>query len=70
MFIELTEVITAGISAGQKRPITINTNRIISFSPVESGEGSTIEVKRGNIRVKETYEEIKIMFIELLAFHE
>ena len=63
MFIELTEVITAGITAGHKRQISINTNRIISFSPVESGEGTTIEVKRGNIRVKETYEDIK----ELIA---
>ena len=63
MFIELTEVITAGITAGRKRQISINTNRIISFSPVETGEGTTIEVKRGNIRVKETYDEIK----ELIA---
>ena len=63
MFIELTEVITAGITAGRKRQISINTNRIISFSPEESGEGTIIEVKRGNIRVKETYDEVK----ELIA---
>ncbi len=63
MFIELTELITAGISVGKVRQISINTNRVISFSPVETGEGTTIEVKRGNIRVKETYDEIK----ELIA---
>jgi len=59
MFIELTELITNGLSAGKTRQISINPNRIISFSPVESGEGSTIEVKRGNIRVRESYEDIK-----------
>lgn len=63
MFIELTEVITAGITAGLKRQVSINTNRIISFTPVESGDGTNIEVKRGVIRVKQTYEEVK----ELIA---
>jgi len=63
MFIELTELITSGISASNKRQVSINTNRIISFTPVESGEGTNIEVKRGVIRVKETYEEVK----ELIA---
>ena len=63
MFIELTEVITAGITAGRKRQISINTNRVISFTPVETGEGTNIEVKRGVIRVKQTYDEIK----ELIA---
>ena len=63
MFIELTELITAGISVGKVRQISINTNRVISFTPVETGEGTNIEVKRGNIRVKETYDEIK----ELIA---
>jgi hypothetical protein len=63
MFIELTEVITAGITAGHKRQVSINTNRIISFTPVESGDGTNIEVKRGVIRVKQTYDEVK----ELIA---
>ncbi len=63
MFIELTEVILGGITAGHKRQVSINTNRIISFTPVESGDGTNIEVKRGVIRVKQTYEEVK----ELIA---
>ena len=63
MFIELTEVITTGMSAGHKRQISINTNRVVSFTPVESGDGTNIEVKRGVIRVKQTYEEVK----ELIA---
>ena len=63
MFIELTEVITGGITAGHKRQVSINTNRIISFTPVESGDGTNIEVKRGVIIVKQTYEEVK----ELIA---
>jgi len=63
MFIELTEVISAEPRADRKRQISINTNRIISFSPEEPGEGTIIEVKRGNIRVKETYDEVK----ELIA---
>jgi len=63
MFIELTEVVQAGITAGHKRQISINTNRIISFAPVETGEGTTIEVKRGNIRVKESYETIKKLVV-------
>ena len=63
MFIELTEVVTAGITAGHKRQISINTNRVISFTPVESAEGTNIEVKRGVIRVTQTYEEVK----ELIA---
>ena len=63
MFIELTELITAGLCTGKERQVSINTNRIISFTPVESGEGTNIEVKRGIIRVKQTYEEVK----ELIA---
>ena len=63
MFIELTEVITGGITAGHTRQVSINTNRIISFSPVESGDGTNIEVKRGNIRVKESYEIIKKLVV-------
>ena len=63
MFIELTELITAGLSSGKERQVSINTNRIISFTPVESGDGTNIEVKRGIIRVKQTYEEVK----ELIA---
>ena len=63
MFIELTEVITAGITAGHKRQISINTNRIISFTPDESGDGTNIEHKRGGIRLKQTYEDVK----ELIA---
>ena len=63
MFIELTELITAGLSTGKERQVSINTNRIISFTPVESGDGTNIEVKRGIIRVKQTYEEVK----ELIA---
>ena len=63
MFIELTELITSGIGAGNQRQISINTNRVISFTPVESGEGTHIEVKRGVIRVKQTYDEVK----ELIA---
>ena len=63
MFIELTELITAGINAGKQRQVSINTIRVISFTPVESGEGTIIDVKRGVIRVKQTYEEVK----ELIA---
>ena len=63
MFIELTELITAGLSTGKERQVSINTNRVISFTPVESGDGTNIEVKRGIIRVKQTYDEVK----ELIA---
>ena len=63
MFIELTELITAGLSTGKERQVSINTNRVISFTPVESGEGTNIEVKRGIVRVKQTYDEVK----ELIA---
>jgi len=63
MFIELTELITGGLSTGKERQISINTNRVISFTPVESGEGTNIEVKRGIVRVKQTYDEVK----ELIA---
>ncbi len=63
MFIELTEITTTGITAGIKRQITINTNRIICFYTPETGKGTTIEVKRGHIRVSDSYDEIK----ELIA---
>ena len=63
MFIELTELITAGLSTGKERQVSINTNRVISFTPVESGDGTNIEDKRGIIREKQTYEEVK----ELIA---
>jgi|TARA_R100000008_G_C3586433_1_gene172756 hypothetical protein len=61
MFIQLTEIITGGITAGHKRPISLNVEKISSFSPVDSkGSSNTnIQLRRGTILVEEEYTAIK-----------
>ena len=59
MFIELTEVISSGITAGRKRPISVNVEKIASFYPLEGGKGTTIELRRSTLRVQQSYEDVK-----------
>jgi|TARA_R100000742_G_C4184502_1_gene18548 hypothetical protein len=59
MFIELEEIISSGITAGKKRPIAVNTEKISSLTPVDhKGHGTQISLRRGTIQVTESYEEI------------
>lgn len=58
-FIELTEVTTGGISAGDKKSIMINVDKIASFYPQSNGEGTYISLRRDRILVKESYETVK-----------
>ena len=52
MFIELNEVTTSGITAGQKRLITINVDKISSFYPVERSDNTQINLRRGTLMVE------------------
>ncbi len=61
MFIELNEVTTSGITAGQKRLITINVDKISSFYPVERSDNTQIKLRRGTLTVEQTYEQVKEM---------
>ena len=64
MFIELTEVISSGITAGQRRTISINVEKIATFYPQEHGKGTNIELRRSSIRVEEAYDTIKKLIYE------
>jgi hypothetical protein len=59
MFIELNEVTTSGISAGQKRLITVNVDKISSFYPIERSDNCQINLRRGTLMVEQTYEQVK-----------
>lgn len=61
MFIELKEVTTGGLTAGQKRLITINVDKISSFYPVERSDNTQINLRRGTLMVEQTYEQVKEM---------
>ncbi len=61
MFIELNEVTTSGITAGQKRLITINVDKISSFYPVERTNNCQINLRRGTLMVEQSYEQVKEM---------
>jgi len=61
MFIELNEVTTSGISAGQKRLITVNVDKISSFYPIERSDNCQINLRRGTLMVEQTYEQVKEM---------
>jgi len=66
MFIELTEIVTEGIGSlsNPERNIVINTSKVQTFYSDSSGR-TIIELRRSSIRVKETYEEIKNILIEI-----
>ena len=61
MFIELNEVTTSGISAGQKRLITVNVDKISSFYPIERSDNCQINLRRGTLMVEQTHEQVKEM---------
>lgn len=61
MFIEFKEVTTSGLTAGQKRLITINVDKISSFYPVDRSNNCQINLRRGTIMVEQTYEQVKEM---------
>lgn len=66
MFIELTEIVPEGIGrmTNPERNVVVNTSKIQTFYSDSSGR-TIIELRRSSIRVKETYEEIKNILIEI-----
>ena len=69
MFIELTEIVPEGIGrmASPERNVVVNTSKVQTFYSDSSGR-TIIELRRSSIRVKETYEEIKNIFISNIAW--
>ena len=66
MFIELTEMVPEGIGrmTNPERNVVVNTSKIQTFYS-DSSDRTIIELRRSSIRVKETYEEIKNILIEI-----
>ncbi len=60
MFIELTEIVSEGITkiSNPERKILINTGKIQSLYP-DSTDRTVIELRKTSIRVKESYDEVK-----------
>ena len=68
MFIELTEIITDGLQSFQNsksktRKILINTNKIQSVYPDSAGK-TIIQLRRDNIKVEESYEQVTEQIIK------
>ena len=62
MFIELTEIVTEGIGrlSNPERKISINTSKIQSIHS-DSTDRTIIELRRSSIRVKESYDEVRVL---------
>lgn len=68
MFIELTEIVTDGLQSFQNsksktRKILINTNKIQSVYPDSVGK-TIIQLRRDNIKVEESYEQVTEQIIK------
>jgi hypothetical protein len=63
MFIELTEIVMEGLmtysTKPKKRSISINPQKIQSFFTESSTSYTVIQLRRENIKVAESYEEVK-----------
>ena len=63
MFVELTEVvvrdkISSHLSKPKERALSVNPSKIQSFYEDEAGR-TILELKRGSIKIKQNYEEVK-----------
>ena len=56
MFIELEEIVSSGITAGKKRPVVVNVDKISSFTPLD--KGTQISLRRATLHVSEGYDDI------------
>ena len=68
MFIELTEIITDGLqsfqySKSKTRKILVNTTKIQSVYPDSAGK-TIIQLRRDNIKVEESYEQVTEQIIK------
>ena len=68
MFIELTEIVTDGLQSFQNsksktRKILINTTKIQSIYPDSVGK-TIIQLRRDNIKVEESYEQVTEQIIK------
>ena len=68
MFIELTEIVTDGLQSFQNsksktRKILINTSKIQSVYPDSVGK-TIIQLRRDNIKVEESYEQVTEQIIK------
>ena len=63
MYAEFTEVITGGIRQGTERKVVVNLDKVVSFRAASTNStGAVLETRRGDIQVKETYDEVKNLF--------
>lgn len=63
MYAEFTEVITGGIRQGTERKVVVNLDKVVSFRAASTNStGAVLETRRGDIQVKETYDQIKEVF--------
>ena len=68
MFIELTEIVTDGLQSFQNsksktRKILVNTTKIQSIYPDSVGK-TIIQLRRDNIKVEESYEQVAEQIIK------
>ena len=68
MFIELTEIVTDGLQSFQNsksktRKILVNTTKIQSVYPDSVGK-TIIQLRRDNIKVEESYEQVTEQIIK------
>tara|TARA_R110000751_G_scaffold93223_2_gene182097 strand:+ start:1400 stop:1609 length:210 start_codon:yes stop_codon:yes gene_type:complete len=63
MFIELTEIVMDGLTTYGGKPklrlISVNLQKIQAFHPEVSTNHTVIQLKGENLKVKESYKEVK-----------
>jgi len=62
MYAEFTELITGGIQQGTERKLVINLDKVIAFRAQSQSDGAVLETRRGDVHVKETYDQLKNLF--------
>tara|TARA_R100000008_G_scaffold77803_1_gene58416 strand:- start:4603 stop:4854 length:252 start_codon:yes stop_codon:yes gene_type:complete len=62
MYAEFTELITGGIQQGSERKLVINLDKVIAFRAETRSDGAVLETRRGDVHVKETYDQVKNLF--------
>jgi hypothetical protein len=62
MYVEFTELIVNGIQQGKTRRIVINLGEVISFREGPHNSGCVLDTRRGDVHVKETYNQVKELF--------
>lgn len=56
-WVTLTEIKTGGLGSGSKQEMTVNTDKIVSFTAADAG--CKIELKKGWLLVDESYNQVR-----------